>query len=155
MAAHRPARSYGSSPGDQQLRSGHGVCELAGGGAIPARSAQRLTCDADITHVTIHGDTITLGRTQRSANATQRRLLWLRDHGCRFPGCDRPPAWCDAHHILEWEHGGPTNLDNLCLLCSHHHHLCHEGGYRAHRDGDQLVFTRPDGTTLTARTIAA
>ena len=136
--------------GEEHLRTGSGACELAGGGAISAALAQRLACDADVQQVVIDADgMINLGRTQRSAGATQRRLLWLRDGGCRFPGCDRPPGWCQAHHIWWWELGGPTDLENLCLLCSHHHHRCHEGGFRVVRSDDgELVFRRPDGSLL-------
>ena len=142
--------------GEDQLRTGTGVCEIAGGGAISARVAQRLACDADIASVVIDPDgRVNLGRSQRSANGTQRRLLWLRDGGCAFPGCDRPPGWCEAHHIEFWELGGPTDLDNLCLLCSHHHHLCHEGGFRLTREGTELRVARPDGSPLEAPRIAA
>jgi hypothetical protein len=142
--------------GEEQLRTGRGACEIAGGGAISAKVGQRLACDCDIAAVVMDPDgKINLGRAQRSANGTQRRLLWLRDEGCRFPGCDRPPGWCEAHHIVWWEHGGPTDLDNLCLLCSHHHHLCHEGGFRLERDDGDLVFYRPDGTRVEAPIIAA
>ena len=138
--------------GEENLRTGSGACELAGGGAVSAALARRLACDADIQSVVVDADgRINLGRTQRSAGATQRRLLWLRDRGCRFPGCDRPPGWCQAHHIWFWEHDGPTDLDNLCLLCSRHHHLCHEGGFRCWPDADgELVFHRPDGSLLEA-----
>ena len=138
--------------GEENLRTGSGACELAGGGAISAAVAQRLACDCDIAEVVVDADgRINLGRTQRSAGATQRRLLWLRDRGCRFPGCDRPPEWTQAHHVWFWEDGGPTDLDNLCLLCSRHHHLCHEGGFRCWPDADgELVFHRPDGSLLEA-----
>ena len=138
--------------GEENLRTGSGACELAGGGAISAAVAQRLACDCDIAEVVVDADgRINLGRTQRSAGATQRRLLWLRDRGCRFPGCDRPPGWTQAHHVWFWEDGGPTDLDNLCLLCSRHHHLCHEGGFRCWPDADgELVFHRPDGSLLEA-----
>jgi hypothetical protein len=101
------------------------------------------------------GQGISLGRAQRRASATQRRLLWLRDGGCRFPGCGRPPEWCEAHHLVTWDDGGPTDVDNLALLCSHHHHLCHEGGFGLRREDDQLVFSRPDGSRLDPPTIAA
>ncbi|HEY2429178.1 MAG TPA: DUF222 domain-containing protein [Acidimicrobiales bacterium] len=143
--------------GAEALASGTGVCELAGGGAISALTAQRLACDADIAQLLMdpHSNEFDLGRTQRRASGTQRRLLWLRDGGCTFPGCDRPPGWCEAHHIVFWEHDGPTDLVNLALLCSHHHHLCHEGGFRLQRVGDQLVFHRPDGSRLEAPPIAA
>ena len=135
---------------DDDLASGSGVCEVIGGGLVSARLAQCLACDADITPVVIDAEgRINLGRTKRSASATQRRLLALRDGGCTFPGCDRPPGWTQCHHIWWWELGGPTDLDNLCLLCSHHHHLCHTGGFRCARDeGGELVFDRPDGTRL-------
>ena len=143
--------------GEEQLRSGTGVCELAGGGAISALTAQRLACDCDLARVLMDptANTFDLNRAQRRASGTQRRLLWLRDGGCAFPGCDRPPGWCEAHHIRFWELGGPTDLANLCLLCPHHHHLCHEGGFGLVRVDDRLVFTRPDGTEVVAPLIAA
>ncbi|MHB8466281.1 MAG: HNH endonuclease signature motif containing protein [Acidimicrobiales bacterium] len=73
-----------------------------------------------------------------------------------FPGCDRPPGWCQAHHIIWWTKDGPTDLDNLALLCSHHHHLVHEGGYRLHRgEDDALRFVFPDGSPVTAPALAA
>ena len=143
--------------GEDQLRTGTGVCELAGGGAISALTAQRLACDCDMARVLMDpaDNRFDLGRAQRRASGTQRRLLWIRDGGCTFPGCERPPGWCEAHHIVFWEHGGPTDLANLALLCSHHHHLCHEGGFRLVRIDDELVFSRPDGTELHAPPIAA
>lgn len=143
--------------GQEQLESGHGVCELAGGGVISAVAAQRLACHGDIARLSVNadGERINLGRAQRRASATQRRLLWLRDGGCVFPGCGRPPGWCESHHLVFWEAGGPTDLANLVLLCAHHHHLCHEGGFRARRIGDELVFSRPDGTRLEPPGIAA
>ncbi len=50
--------------------------------------------------------------------------------GCAFPGCDRPPAWTEAHHLQHWIDGGPTDLTNLVLLCVHHHHVLHEGDWQ-------------------------
>jgi len=120
-------------------------------------TAQRLACDCDIAKLLMDptGNEINLDRAQRRVSSTQRRLLWLRDGGCMFPGCGRPPGWCEAHHIVFWESGGLTNLDNLCLLCSRHHHLCHEGGFRLERVGGELVFHRPDGSRLDPPLIAA
>jgi hypothetical protein len=82
-----------------------------------------------------------VGRATRVVAPAQRTALTVRDGGCRFPGCDRPVAWCDAHHLRHWLHGGPTDLSNLLLVCRRHHHAVHEGGWRLHR--------HPDGT-LTA-----
>jgi hypothetical protein len=109
---------------------------------------RRLLCDADVCRVVMDGPSqvIDVGRDVRTATAAQRRALLIRDHGCVFPGCDRPPGWCEAHHIRWWEDLGPTDLSNLCLLCSRHHHLIHQKLFSVHRspEGD-LVFTRPDG----------
>ena len=69
------------------------------------------------------------GRRYRTVPPRLRRALDLRDRHCSFPGCRIAVGWCEAHHILEWEHGGATNLDNLTLLCAKHHHAVHEGGW--------------------------
>jgi hypothetical protein len=85
-----------------------------------------------------------VGRTSRVVTAAQRTALAIRDGGCVFPGCDRPLAWCEAHHLRHWLHGGPTDLENLALLCRTHHRTVHEGGWRLHRDPDgQLTATPP------------
>jgi len=73
-----------------------------------------------------------VGRATRVVSAAQRAALAVRDGGCRFPGCDRPPAWCEAHHLRHWLHGGATDLANLVLLCRAHHRAVHEGGQRLH-----------------------
>ncbi|MBK9296971.1 MAG: DUF222 domain-containing protein [Candidatus Microthrix sp.] len=75
------------------------------------------------------GDPLRMGRTLRYANRHQRRALLARDGGCIFPGCDRPPSWCDAHHVDEWDDNGPTDINNLGLLCRHHHRVTHRPGW--------------------------
>jgi hypothetical protein len=74
-----------------------------------------------------------VGRATRVVSAAQRTALAVRDGGCRSPGCDRPPAWCEAHHLRHWLHGGATDLGNLVLLCRAHHRAVHEGGHHLHR----------------------
>jgi hypothetical protein len=70
--------------------------------------------------------------------------LVVRDQGCRFPGCDRPPAWTDGHHIIHWADGGPTELANLVSLCRSHHRQVHEEGWRIHiADGSAVVEPPP------------
>jgi Domain of unknown function (DUF222)/HNH endonuclease len=92
-----------------------------------------------------------VGRTTRVVNPAQRHALVVRDRGCVFPGCDRPPAWCEAHHLVHWLHGGPTDLPNLALLCRAHHRAVHEGGWRLHRDPDgRLTATPPHRRPRTA-----
>jgi HNH endonuclease len=73
-----------------------------------------------------------VGRATRVVSAAQRTALAVRDGGCRWPGCERPPAWCEAHHRRHWLHGGPTDLGNLVLLCRAHHRAVHEGHQRLH-----------------------
>jgi hypothetical protein len=99
------------------------------------------------------------GRKRRLFTATQAEALFLRWGGCAFPGCDRPPSWCQIHHILQWERDhGPTDLANGAPLCTHHHHACHEGGFTIKADHQgNLTFFRPDGSLLDIRhwTLAA
>jgi hypothetical protein len=73
-----------------------------------------------------------VGRATRVVSAAQRTALAVRDGGCRHPGCDRPVAWCEAHHLRHWLHGGPTDLENLVLLCRAHHRAVHEGHQHLH-----------------------
>jgi hypothetical protein len=84
-----------------------------------------------------------VGRTSRVVTGTQRAALVVRDGGCGFPGCDRPPGWCEVHHLVHWLHGGPTNLANLALLCRAHHRAVHEGGWRLGRDPDGHLTATP------------
>ncbi|HKR98702.1 MAG TPA: DUF222 domain-containing protein, partial [Candidatus Dormibacteraeota bacterium] len=110
-------------------RLGHG--EIEGAGPVPAETVARLACDASVTTITVDGDgnPLDLGRRSRAASAALRRALIQRDGGCRFPSCDRPPPWTDAHHMQEWHRGGETRLSNMVLLCRRHHRLMHEGGW--------------------------
>ena len=133
-----------------EARAGHPV-EVDDAGLVTAEAARRLACDADISRLLTgpDGSLVDLGRTTRTATADQWRLLRLRDRGCTWPGCDRPPGWCQAHHIVWWEHGGLTHIDNMTLLCNHHHHQVHDRGWVLERTGDGgLQLTAPDGRTL-------
>lgn len=137
------------------MNAATGPADLVGhtgaGSPLTAEAARRLTCDAHISRI-ITGPAsapIDLGTTARLPSPAQRRALAVRDGGCAFPGCDRPPGWCHAHHIDHWSRGGTTDVDNMVLLCSHHHHRVHEGGFGVRRrDGGTLEFTRPDGSSI-------
>jgi hypothetical protein len=84
------------------------------------------------------GQVLDLGRERRLFTGAARRALVLRDGGCAFAGCDRPPRWCDGHHILHWILGGRTDLANGVLLCSHHHRVIHEGEWLVRIAADGL-----------------
>ncbi len=141
----------GSPPADPRAVR----CELEGFGPIPLETAFRLACDCSVTRVLMRGESevLDLGRSTRLASVAQHKALAIRDRGCVFPGCDRPPAWCNAHHLVWWEHGGPTDEQNLCLLCRRHHTLCHEGGWGIRRrdDGTYEVTEPPAGHVPTRR----
>jgi hypothetical protein len=112
-----------------------------------------LACDCILRRITLdlNGVPTDLGRDQRLVSRAQRRLLRQRDGGCAFPGCDRPPSWCDAHHIIPWEIGGPTNLDNLVLLCRRHHGYMHRREAwlcRINTTTRRPEFFKPDGTRV-------
>ncbi|MEO8107223.1 MAG: DUF222 domain-containing protein, partial [Actinomycetes bacterium] len=135
-----------------------GILPQAPGGydLLHPTSVDRVSCDATFLPVLLDpkGPPMALGRTQRLFTADQRRLLALRDGGCRFPGCSRPPAHTDAHHVLHWSTGGATDVENAALLCRFHHRLVHEGGWQvlcsdaglqAH---GSLTFKGPRGQSL-------
>ena len=84
-----------------------------------------------------------LGRATRVVSPAQRSALAVRDRGCVFPGCDRPLAWCDAHHLWHWVDGGPTDLWNLALVCRAHHRAVHEGGWQLTRGPDGRFTATP------------
>jgi hypothetical protein len=116
-------------------------------GPVTAETARRIACDAGISRVITDGPSqvVDVGRRTRIVTAAQRRALAVRDRGCRFPGCDRPPHMTDAHHIVHWVNGGLTDLDNLLLLCRTHHRACHEEGWSVHRGADGDVTFAPPG----------
>jgi hypothetical protein len=115
------------------------AAELEWSQPIPAETARRLACDAAITPI-IDGEA---DRTSRVVPGPTRRALIARDKGCRFPGCDCPPSWTDAHHIKHWADGGPTTIDNLILLCRRHHRLVHEEGWTLELAQDRELVAIP------------
>src|SRR5579863_9916349 len=133
------------------------AAELGGVGPIHPEIARRIACDAVRTVVTVApaaddsswmlgtpAAPLSVGRATRTIPASIRTALILRDQGCRFPGCDRRPAWTDGHHIIHWADGGATELTNLVSLCRTHHRRVHEEGWRIHiADGSAVVEPPP------------
>jgi hypothetical protein len=111
---------------------GSPAAELEWAGPIPAETARRLACDAAITPILNDSESNQprADRTTRTISGSQRKALVVRDRGCRFPGCDRPSGWTDAHHIHHWADGGKHRMPNLVLLCRRHHRMVHEEGWR-------------------------
>jgi Lon protease-like protein len=115
-----------------RLRDQVGAAMFDDGSQLSAAEARRIACDAGIIPAVLGaaGQVLDVGRQSRLTTGPLRRALVLRDRGCAFPGCDRPPRWTDAHHIVHWSNGGSTELPNLVLLCSYHHRLVHHSEWR-------------------------
>jgi hypothetical protein len=113
--------------------------ELGWGGPISAEAVRRIGCDAGISRVITDPASVPLdvGRESRTVTAGQWAALVVRDRGCAFPGCTRPAEWCIAHHIVHWADGGPTDLDNLVLLCGYHHRVVHHHGWQVAMAADR------------------
>ena len=89
---------------------------LVGGGPLTLPEVWRLALLGTVSTMTVDdtGRPLRLGRKQRLATADQWIAASIRDRGCVVPGCDRPAAWCQAHHLHWWERdGGLTDLENL------------------------------------------
>ncbi|MEV0271577.1 DUF222 domain-containing protein [Hamadaea sp. NPDC050747] len=120
-----------------QAKVGAGLLDT--GDLLTPETVRRLACDAMIIPAVLGGDgqILDLGRARRLIDGPLRRALVLRDRGCAFPGCDRPPQWCHGHHLKAWADGGNTCLANSVLLCGFHHREIHHGHWE--------VRIRPDG----------
>ncbi len=133
-----------------------GCCHIEGGPALLPETARRLMCDATLRTSVDHpetGDPLHLGRRRRVVSRPLRRILVRRDVCCQFPGCTS--RYTQAHHIRHWSRGGRTDIENLVLLCPHHHQWVHEGGW-AIEPGDQRGVWRwrsPAGWYLPAATL--
>ncbi len=132
-----------------------GIATTDSGERLSAATARRLACDARILPVVLGGagQVLDVGRSRRLATGSLRRALGVRDRGCAFPDCDRPPRWTDGHHITGWEAGGTTDLDNLVLLCRSHHRLIHHpiAGWHIRLGADRQPDFIPPATVDPAR----
>lgn len=122
-----------------------GRCRGAGltpaGEVLTAETVRRLACDAQVVPVVLgsRGEILDQGQAVRLFNRAQVRHLWLRDQHCTFPGCSKPAAWTDAHHLVHWADGGASETRNAALLCRAHHTVVHRDRYAGH------VVDGPDG----------
>jgi hypothetical protein len=129
-----PPDTHGARPRvtvvvDAETLAGHiaGVGATDDGLEITGTAIRRLACDADLIRVLLdtQGCVLDVGRTRRLVTPAIWTALVARDTHCAFPGCSRPPLMCHAHHIRHWADGGHTCLDNLVLVCGHHHRTLH------------------------------
>ena len=142
-----PSGSQGSRCADAALRRDprptmigraedlEGVLPELDGTPMSGRDIRRLACDSDIVRMVTRGtsEVLDVGRSTRTIPSAIRRALEHRDGGCTWDGCEAPPSWCDAHHVVHWVDGGPTSLHNLRLLCRRHHRATHDDPASNHR----------------------
>jgi len=121
---------------------------IENGPHVSAETSRRVACDSSVLGIKEdeNGEPLAIGRKTRSIPPAMRRALRMRDEDCRFPGCTND-RFVDGHHIEHWADGGETNLDNLVLLCRHHHHLVHEGGFSCEKNGSGEVVFRDQRRT--------
>jgi hypothetical protein len=126
--------------GVDDLLAKAGLAETADASMLTSDQLLRIADEAEIwpTIINRNGVPLALGRTQRLASRGQTTALIVRDGGCSFPGCTHPASWCDRHHILDWIHGGYTDLDNLTLLCRYHHTHFLQKGWACRLNADGL-----------------
>jgi hypothetical protein len=132
---------------DLIAETGYGVIE-GSGESLSIGTVQALTCNQGTQSALIDslGDVLDLGREQRLYSRHQRVALAIRDGGCLWKGCERPPSWCEAHHIDHYARDhGRTDLQRGVLLCKHHHLKLHNEGWQISRqDGRYWLHPPPD-----------
>ena len=127
--------------------TGGGIGTTADGTDLPPGVLRRLACDAELIPAVLgtRSEVLDVGRTRRLVTPTLWAALVIRDRHCTFPACTRPPVMCQAHHLTHWLHGGKTRLDNLALLCGHHHRTIHHTPWdiRLNPEDRRPEFTPP------------
>lgn len=129
------------------LTGDSGAALTSTGDALDIGAARRLACDTDLIPAVLGTDSepLDVGRSKRLVTGGLRTAVILRDRGCTFPGCDRPPQFCEAHHVRPWWAGGSTSLRNSALLCSRHHQTVHRHGYTAAVSADAVTWDLTPG----------
>jgi hypothetical protein len=112
---------------------------------LSSQTVRRIACDSSVTRIVLDQDSVVvdMGRSKRVIANSLRTALKVRDGHCRWPGCERTASWCDGHHVVHWADGGPTDLENLVLLCRRHHRMVHEGGWQVMRVDGVVTTVAP------------
>ncbi|MEH3032811.1 MAG: DUF222 domain-containing protein [Aeromicrobium erythreum] len=133
----------------ETLQDGIAAATLSDGTRLSASQARKVACGAGIIPTVLDGRSNVLDHGLKKSLFTpaQRRALAATQGGCNFPGCDRPPAWCEAHHLKPYDDDGPTDLDNGALLCCRHHHHVHDDEWEHQKQPDGTIAWRPPGAT--------
>ncbi|NKR72066.1 DUF222 domain-containing protein [Rhodococcus hoagii] len=147
LARSESAHEWTPTDDGSDLFGDKDIARLPHTGPLSIATARRIACDCHLTPIVMDdGVPLNLGRTSRTVSKKQRRALIARDHGCVFPGCGTPPAHCEGHHVKHWADGGPTDLDNLVLLCRYHHTLLHHSHWDVKIGADRHPWFTPPST---------
>ena len=149
VVAHVPLAALIGESGEATQLAG----ELEGDDLISFETVRRIACDATIAIAVDDdvGHTMFEGRARRDPTDAQRREIRRRDRHCRFPGCTNA-TFTNAHHVKGWKPDGRTDIDNLALLCVHHHHRVHHGQWTMYGNAnEELTFVGPTGRVMTSR----
>ncbi len=114
------------------LLTGLGIAEIDGvPETIPAATARQLAGEAQLIPSVLGGpsEVLDFGTARRLFSRAQKLAFGERDGGCAFGGCEAPPSYTEAHHVIWWSDKPNTDLDNGILLCGFHHHRIHDGGW--------------------------
>ena len=143
VSAARPALGVSAGTPSENVAAGTLTKTVAAETFLHPETVRRLACDGGLVTVLEDpaGDPLNVGRKTRAIPPSTRRALVSRDRCCQFPGCSHD-RYVEGHHIVHWARGGETTLDNLVLLCSHHHRAVHEMGYRLRRTSDGVELFR-------------
>jgi hypothetical protein len=122
-----------------------GTATLESGCKLNASAVRRLACDGGFIPIVLNGASrpLDVGQTRRLVTPSQRKALVARDRGCAYPGCCNPARWAEAHHIRHFADGGPTDLDNLVLLCRRHHRVLHHSAWEVRMHAGLPEFIPP------------
>ena len=149
VVAHVPLEDLVDDAGEKSELA----AELEHDGLIDVETVQRIACDATVVVALDDqvGHTMYEGRARRFPSGAQRREVIRRDRHCRFPGCANA-TFANVHHIVPWKPGGGTDLDNLVLLCRHHHGVVHRKGWSMEGNAnEELRIENPSGRVTVSR----
>ncbi|MGO2986185.1 MAG: DUF222 domain-containing protein, partial [Brevibacterium aurantiacum] len=135
------------------IANGIGEATTGSGDRFPMGDVARRGLDGTVFFhlVDEKARTVEVCTEQRFANKKQTAIVTARDRGCVFPGCDAPAGWCDVNHVVPHALGGKTDINNMCLLCSFHHHLMDRSDWEVFMLGDGRPAWRPPESTDPAR----
>ena len=158
VGAHKPTVRLHVTARDLDRRAGAARFE-GQTASLSIATAERFACADGFVPILFDkdgGQVMNVGRDERLFTHRQRVGLAARDGGCRFPDCDRPPSWTEAHHINEWDRDhGRTDMADGILLCRHHHMLVHNNGWRVTRAGSDYFVVPPRSLDAEQRPIPA